>query len=61
MSLLIRLYPRSWRERYEEELTVLLEDRPPGRPTRSTWSWAPSTHTCIAGPWAAAPLGATGA
>ncbi len=30
MSRLIRLYPRSWRERYEEELTVLLEDRPPG-------------------------------
>lgn len=30
MRLLLRLYPRSWRERYGEELTDLLEDRPPG-------------------------------
>ena len=30
MSLLIRLYPKSWRDRYGEELACLLEDRPPG-------------------------------
>ena len=30
MSLLIRLYPRPWRERYGDELAALLEDRPPG-------------------------------
>jgi hypothetical protein len=30
MSMLIRLYPRAWRERYGEELSLLLEDRPPG-------------------------------
>ncbi len=28
MSLLLRLYPRAWRERYGEELSALLEDRP---------------------------------
>ena len=30
MSPLIRLYPRSWRDRYGDELAALLEDRPPG-------------------------------
>lgn len=30
MKILIRLYPRAWRERYGEELTLLLEARPPG-------------------------------
>ena len=30
MSILIRLYPKAWRERYGEELSLLLEDRPPG-------------------------------
>jgi hypothetical protein len=30
MKLLIRLYPRAWRERYGEELSALLEDRTPG-------------------------------
>ena len=30
MKTLIRLYPRAWRERYGEELSLLLEDRPPG-------------------------------
>jgi len=30
MSILIRLYPKPWRERYGEELSLLLEERPPG-------------------------------
>ena len=30
MSLLIRLYPMAWRDRYGEEFAVLLEDRPLG-------------------------------
>jgi hypothetical protein len=30
MNLLVRLYPRSWRERYGDEVVALLEDRPPG-------------------------------
>ena len=30
MSILIRLYPSEWRERYGDELALLLEDRPPG-------------------------------
>ncbi len=30
MKTLIRLYPRAWRERYGEELSLLLEERPPG-------------------------------
>ncbi len=30
MSLLVRLYPAAWRARYGNELTALLEDRPPG-------------------------------
>jgi hypothetical protein len=30
MNLLIRLYPRAWRDRYAEEFAVLLEDRPLG-------------------------------
>ena len=30
MSILIRLYPKAWRDRYGEELSLLLEDRPPG-------------------------------
>lgn len=30
MSRLIWLYPREWRERYGDELAVVLEDRPPG-------------------------------
>lgn len=30
MSRLVRLYPAAWRERYGDELGVLLEDRPPG-------------------------------
>lgn len=30
MSVLIRLYPREWRDRYGEELASLLEERPPG-------------------------------
>ena len=29
MSALVRLYPRSWRERYEDEFLGLLEVRPP--------------------------------
>lgn len=29
MSALLRLYPRSWRERYEREFLGLLEARPP--------------------------------
>jgi hypothetical protein len=29
MSGLVRLYPRAWRERYEEEFQALLESRPP--------------------------------
>src|SRR4029077_17181152 len=29
MSALIRLYPRAWRERYEDEFLALLEARPP--------------------------------
>jgi hypothetical protein len=29
MSGLVRLYPRAWRERYEEEFVALLDDRPP--------------------------------
>jgi hypothetical protein len=29
MSRLIRLYPRPWRDRYEEEFLALLEERPP--------------------------------
>lgn len=28
--MLVRLYPRRWRERYGDELSQLLEDRPPG-------------------------------
>jgi len=30
MSVLVRLYPAAWRERYGDELAVVLEDRPPG-------------------------------
>jgi hypothetical protein len=30
MSLLVRLYPVAWRERYGDELAAILEDRPPG-------------------------------
>jgi drug/metabolite transporter (DMT)-like permease len=30
MSLLVRLYPQAWRERYGDELAALLDDRPPG-------------------------------
>jgi hypothetical protein len=30
MSRLVRLYPAAWRERYGDELEVLLEDRSPG-------------------------------
>ena len=30
MSLLVRLYPASWRERYGDEMAAMLEDRPPG-------------------------------
>jgi len=30
MSILVRLYPAAWRERYGDELAVVLEDRPPG-------------------------------
>jgi hypothetical protein len=30
VSILVRLYPRAWRERYGDELAILLEDRPPG-------------------------------
>jgi hypothetical protein len=29
MSRLVRLYPRAWRERYEDEFLRLIEDRPP--------------------------------
>jgi len=29
MSALVRLYPRAWRDRYEEEFLALLEARPP--------------------------------
>jgi hypothetical protein len=29
MSRLIRLYPRAWRDRYEDEFLALLEERPP--------------------------------
>src|SRR4029079_7068859 len=29
VSALIRLYPRAWRERYEDEFLALLEARPP--------------------------------
>jgi hypothetical protein len=29
VSILARLYPRSWRERYGDELAALLDDRPP--------------------------------
>ncbi len=29
MSGLVRLYPRAWRDRYEEEFLALLEERPP--------------------------------
>jgi hypothetical protein len=31
-SFLLRMYPRTWRMRYEEEVRALLEDNPP------TWS-----------------------
>jgi hypothetical protein len=31
MSRLVRLYPRAWRERYEDEFLRLIEDRPPSR------------------------------
>jgi hypothetical protein len=30
MSLLVRLYPASWRERYGDEMAAVLADRPPG-------------------------------
>ena len=30
MTRLLRLYPRRWRERYEEEFAALLAERPPG-------------------------------
>ncbi len=30
MNLLVRLYPAAWRERYGDELAMVLEDRPPG-------------------------------
>jgi hypothetical protein len=30
MSRLVRLYPVAWQERYGDELSALLEDRPPG-------------------------------
>jgi hypothetical protein len=30
VSLLVRLYPSVWRERYGDELAAILEDRPPG-------------------------------
>lgn len=30
MSLLVRLYPATWRARYGHELAAILEDRPPG-------------------------------
>jgi len=29
MSRLVRLYPRRWRDRYEEEFLALLKERPP--------------------------------
>lgn len=29
MSRLVRLYPRAWRDRYEDEFIALLEERPP--------------------------------
>ena len=29
MSRLVRLYPRAWRDRYEEEFLTLLAERPP--------------------------------
>ena len=29
MSRLVRLYPQAWRDRYEEEFLILLEERPP--------------------------------
>jgi hypothetical protein len=31
MSRLVRLYPRPWRERYEDEFLRLIQDRPPSR------------------------------
>ena len=31
MSRLVRLYPRAWRERYEDEFLGLIQDRPPSR------------------------------
>jgi drug/metabolite transporter (DMT)-like permease len=30
MSLLVRLYPAAWRDRYGDEMAAVLEDRPPG-------------------------------
>ncbi len=30
MRVLIRLYPKAWRDRYADELSALLDDRPPG-------------------------------
>ena len=29
MSRLVRLYPKAWRDRYEEEFLTLLAERPP--------------------------------
>jgi hypothetical protein len=34
MSALLRLYPRSWRDRYGDEMQALLEAAPPGRRRR---------------------------
>ncbi len=43
---LLRLYPRAWRNRYEEEFVVVLDPARPVRATGSTSPGAPSTRSC---------------
>jgi len=35
MSILLRLYPRPWRDRFEEEFVAVLSDRPPSLAARA--------------------------
>ena len=45
MTGLVRLYPKAWRDRYEDEFVELLEARPPRWATWSTSSAERSTPT----------------
>ncbi len=62
---LLRLYPREWRIRYEEEVRLLLDDNPPGLMDvlslawGATSEWAASFANPVAHPWAAATIAGT--